>query len=1754
MTVIVIHERGPVMQAAMEIVTLGGLQISRGQIPVTNLGLRKAEALLVYLATTQKPQSREVLADLLWDDRSQRQSLTNLRVVLTSLRKEFEPYFDISRDMVSRNPEAEIWLDAAEFEDCLIAVQRAGGISTPGEAEQLEQAVGLYQGEFLDGFYLHESRGFEEWMLRERERLHRLAVSGLHDLVRYDLQRGNYPAGIQRASRLLALDPLSESGHRQMMQLLAYSGRRSEALAQYETCRQLLWDELAIEPSASTKAMYEKIRAGALVRSKPPLRVIRGYELQEQIGSGSHGAIYRALQPGVGREVAVKIILPQYANDPEFIRRFEIEAQTIARLEHPFIVPLYDYWREPDGAYLVMRWVRGGSLEQHLADGPLKVERVLHLAQQIAEALNAAHQQGVVHRDLKPANILVDEAGNGYLSDFGIAKQFGSEIDPSLTGGLIGSPAHMSPEQLLHQPVTPRSDIYSFGVLLYQMLTGEVPFQVASLAALIDKHLHEPLPAVTALRPDLPAQVDAVLRKAAAKEPELRYPDAPAVCEALEAALSGSPILQPEHVQPVELAQGELHNPYKGLLAFQETDAGVFFGRESLVERLLAKFVGNSRAPETNGHSRGEGRFLAVVGPSGGGKSSLVKAGLIPALRAGRSPGSENWFIVEMLPGTHPLEELEATLLRVAVNPPPSLISQLREDERGLVRAVKRVLPGGEEAELVLVIDQFEEVFTLAENREDGRFFMDSLVSAVSDPRGRVRVVITLRADFYDRPLMVPVFSELVRAGTEVVVPLTAEELVAAIQKPAARVGARFEDGLVPRIVADVSEQPGALPLLQYSLTELFERREGGQLTKAGYQQIGGVLGALSRRAEAIYQGLDSSQQAVARQVFLRLVTLGEGDEDTRRRTLRSELETLEDLPGQVEGSVEVVVDAFGRARLLAFDRDPASRGPTVEVAHEALLREWARLRRWLEESREDIRMQRLVGQLAKDWEGAGRDASFLLRGGRLELIEHWREATQIALTRTEQAYLEASLAEREARQVEEAARQEHQAALERRSRNFLRALILVMTLATVLSLYLAGFAFRQRDDAQQAALAEAAARRDATARELVGFAKAELQNPTDPTFNLELLLARQSVLTTWQADQTHLPEAELALRDAINAAPILDKKLLGHTSRVNFAAWSPDGERVVSAGADGKALVFDAESERQLFALTGHTSEINTAAWSPDGRRILTASQDRTVRVWDSSSGKQVSLYPFGAAAASAMWSPDGARLLVASGGTVQILDAQTGKVLLQVQGVTGDFNFAAWDPTGARIAACDNINMIQVWDAAIGARLGEPLNPNLGPVNSVQWSHSGRYLLSTHLDNLARIWDTQQQSPPLDLPHQAEVKFAAWSPDDSQVATATADGRITIWDAQTGQQLRSWRVNELILWSLAWSPDGSKILTGDGDGAARIWEAQSLQQQNSLLLPRPVLSVAWSPDGTYLLDAGGLTLAANLWNPAENSTDQLQHPASVSAVAWSPDSSQFATASQDTIYIWDTASRQKIKNWPAHNGTIQSLAWDKSGRYLASGSQDKTAKVWDLSLPDPKQAPVVLKGHTKAVRSVSWSPDGTRLVTGSSDGTARIWELQTGEPMITLSHGDEVNAVTFSPDGEMVLTASSDQTARIWDAQSGELLHTLLGSSSPILSAAWSPDGSRVATAGEDGSVLLWDPYTGTQIEKAAQHTAEVWSLAWSPDGNQLASASQDDSVQISTIGIEALLDQADKLITRTIAKFDSNERCTYLHDCPP
>jgi WD40 repeat protein/serine/threonine protein kinase len=1493
-------------------------------------------------------------------------------------------------------------------------------------------------------------------------------------------------------------------------------------------------------------------------------RIIKGYELRKLIGEGGFGAVYLAQQRLIGREVAVKIILPQYANQPDFIRRFETEAQLVARLEHPHIVPLYDYWREPGGAYLVMRYLRGGSLHQSLKQsGPWKPAQIAEMLTQIAAALTIAHRQGVIHRDLKPENILLDENENAYLSDFGIAKDLGRLESITQNNAIVGSPAYISPEQIKGEPLTQQTDIYMLGILLYEALTGSHPYPDATSASLLYKHLSEPIPDLFKINPEIPLALNTVIQRATAKDTNARYKDVLELASDFRRALRAERLLTESDERAITsgtLTLPEPENPYKGLRAFQQADAADFFGRDSLTAKLV------ERLKESSTFSR----FLAVVGPSGSGKSSVVKAGLIPALQKGAIAGSDRWFMVEMVPGIDPMEELEATLLRVAVNPPDSLLHQLNEDERGFVRAVKRVLPG-DDSELLLFIDQFEELFTLVDEEEKRIHLMDSLIAAVTDMRSRIRVVLTLRADFYDRPLNYVRFGELMQQRTEIVLPLTTDEIEAAVSRPADRAGLQLERGLVTTIVADVKEQPGALPLLQYALTELYERREGRALTLSAYNDIGGTMGALARRADELYAGLGKDGQEAARQIFLRLVTLGEGTEDTRRRVFQSELVSI----GKDRDTLEMVLDAFGRYRLLTFDNDPQTRQSTVEVAHEALIRQWGRLRDWLSASREGLRLQRRVSSAAQDWQEAGHDQSFLARGSYLDQLETWFENTDLAMTETEREYIHASIALRERQRAEEAERQRREEELEKRSRDRLRALVAVLAAALVVALILSGIAVTQSQAAQaaqQQALIEAdnAATQAAIAHQNADEARA-----------LALAANARNALSE------HNPMLAVAL--GIEASEIISP---------------PDVEvvRVLSSAvyAPGIRHRFDAP-----------TASVMGVAYSPDGRTIASASADGSLRVWDAIAGALNWQVEIDGIVTSAAFSPSGSTIV--SSGTdnvVRLWDVTSGELLQKFEGHTDIVTDVAFSPDGDFILSGSLDRTLILWDVDTGKIIrqfdesGDPENP-LGGVTVVAFSLDGTKVLAgtvdetiantpdDFVDRTVRVWDVESGDQLQKfVPQSGFIRAASFSPDGNSVVVGTwdgaNDGTLRIYSIETGEETRRIYAHSDIVSGVAYSPDGKYLMSSSWDNTLRLWDAATgVELRRFTGFGERLLGFAFSGNGEYVvagtgnlgnneiqkdrerardksvwvidmknraeirslsghqdwvweidLSADGKLIASgagplrppvkdstvHLWNAQTGESLHILegHTDTVDGVAFTDDGARLLSGSWDgTLILWDVKTGEKIRRFEGHEGRITSV--DVRGTRAISGDHLGNVLLWDLETGQQIRAfnPIFSEDtpdDQKEVGSVAFNQDGTQALAAYEDRLIRLFDVETGEEIRRFEgHTGQVTTAVFSPDEQLIASSSWDTSIRLWSVETGEQIRQYMGHSGAVLGVAFSPDGQTLFSGGADEVIRMWDAASGEELRRFNGHTNWISSIQLLPDGRTMVSGAQDNTVKL-------------------------------------
>ena len=1398
---------------------------------------------------------------------------------------------------------------------------------------------------------------------------------------------------------------------------------------------------------------------------------IKGYEIREQIGEGGFAAIYRAFQPIIEREVAIKVIRPKYANRPEFIRDFEAEARLVARLEHPHIVPLFDYWRDPDGAYLVMRWLRGGNLSEFLKQGPLPLEQASRWLDQIAGGLAVAHRNGVVHRDIKPANIVLDEEGNAYLTDFGLAIL--ADTKPERDEAVSGSIPYMSPEQFLSKKATPQSDVYSLGIILYEMLTGIYPFgdlTNMSVRTMVANHLNEPLPDLT----NLPQDINLVIQKATAKEPENRYQDVQTMALEFRRYISGHTV--------VEVDDADLINPYKGLRPFEEADANDFFGREALTQQLLDLLREDDPFR----------RFLSLVGPSGSGKSSVVFAGLVPALRRGDIDGSENWFIVEFVPGSHPLQHLEAALLSVAASPPADLLEQLQSDPQGLLRAADNLLSEiGADAELFIIIDQFEEVFTLVEDEAERAHFLGLIQEAVLSADSRIRIITTLRADFYHKPLLYEGFGMLMQQRTQTILPLTTEELEQAVTAPARRAGLAVDTDLVAAVIADVHEEPGVLPLLQYALTEVFEGREGRHLTLSAYRDSGGVLGALARRAETVYQSLDRAQQMIARQVLIRLVSLGEGTEDTRRRTPLSELASIVPDHAVLQG----VLDAFGKYRLLTFDQEPGTREPMVELAHEALIREWGELGAYLDERRDDIRQQRLLANMASEWQQSGEDSSYLLHGARLQQFEDWIDEGAVSLSEGEQHFLTISIDWKEQQEARDRARHERELALEKRAFNRLRLAVSVLLIGIVIAIGLSVFAFRERSAAEDAReVSEANA--DLAQQNLLETWKTQALFRADISQRqLEQGSPQAALLIALEAADNYptvfAPEMHTVLHNAL-FNPLQEVAHYPHPRAEEGqlgAIWNQDDTLLLTWSVDGNARLWEDGAQPNL--IFAHDRKLNGAMFSGDETQILTWSEDGTVKVWDAADGSERHQFDVGDLVQGARWNSSEQKILAWTlNGIVQVWDIQDQVVEMEWQH-QGLVRGATWNKDESAILSWSDDGTALLWDAdGVIKRY-----THIGAILGAAWSRDEDQVLTWSADNTVRLWHPDSDLVAHTLNHDGLVVGARWSRDETQILSWSEDATVRIWDVSSGEEVAVLPHNGRMKGAI-FNHDETQVLSWTELGAVYVWNIDNVDEPLIFEVETGNVTViegaAWNADETKILSwsQNGNLHILNTQNPDEPPLVIAIGPAEPIWFAfWIRDETQITTVGSDgSVRVW-TTNYEPLEHVLRHDDFVSGAVWNQDNTQVLTWSSDSTAQIRDLT----GQETAIILDHESAVLGAAWNQDESRLLTWTSDGSVFDWDLATQQPL-TYAHDGSVFGARRNADERLILSWSQDNTARLWGAETAFVLEH----DAPVFGAEWNDGESRILTWSEDGTARLWEVDTG-ELVLPLSHEGSVGGAYW-------------------------------------------------------
>lgn len=1211
-----------------------------------------------------------------------------------------------------------------------------------------------------------------------------------------------------------------------------------------------------------------------------------------------------------------------------------------------------------------------------------------------------------------------------------------------------------------------------------------------------------------------------------------------------------------EALQPAETVTGARlwpKAPFRGLEAYEREHASILFGRDEAIGAALLRMMNNAQAGQA---------FLLVLGASGSGKSSLVKAGVVPRLlvpqrvsgaaflrvaqfRAGDARADEDIFdafarcltepsgddtaLPELRGGASSSSDLAQHLRAASAH--PHLPFAMVLDRLGQVAVDQGRMLRYEQAKLILIVDQFEELFTAERIRMEERARFVQLLAALSRS-GRVWVIATMRSDFWHRTSETPELIQLAEGGRLDLLRPTAAELSQMIRGPAEAAAIRFETHPVTGIpLSDLIAQeatagPGVLPLMSYLLDQLFKRdvQEAGGNTLAykSYESLGGFRGAIATRADAVLEAQPADVQAALRPVLFALVHVSAVEGGVERATARRA--RLSDFP---QGTPKRrLIDALldPSARLLVADA-AGGREATVRLAHEALITEWQTARDYVARNSEALRSRRSVEERFARWQALGGQVArgssmrtlFAREHGLLNdvdlidarlLLRDYRDELPPELV----AYIERSR-DREARR-------------RRRTLRTATAVAAVMGILAIGAAYEARIAERQRD----AALA-------AQSRALTQTAAARLKDG-DPSGALSILL---HVLPPKRA--VGIPYSPQAL-GVFQEARAADSQILtvAHGRLLFSAVFAHDGSRFATASADHTARIWDASTGHLLIVLSGHAREVISADFSPDGKQIATASFDHTAKIWDAETGREIStLKGHTGTVLAVAFSPDGKRVVTASGDkTARVWDIASGRELVQVKH-SELVRHTAFSPDGTRISTASYDNTARIWDSVSGKELAV-LRGHTAQLWSASFSPDGKKIVTAAFDETARIWDAESGRQLLLLSgHTNQVNYAAFSPDGHKVITASDDRTARIWDAESGRQLGELLGHSDDVESAAFSTDGRFILTSSLDKTARLWSVENALQELQLNgHTNAIGSVNFSSDGTRLVSAS-FDKTARIWNTATGQQLRILdgNKDRVERAAFSPDGHSIATTADDGVArIWDAATGAQIAAL-THGTKVKGLSFSPDGLHLATsaaGAGGPGVAIWEIATA---RIVATMSGHTENIPAVSFSPDGRRVVTASTDKTARIWDAATGKQLLVLdAHKERLESAAYSPDGKRVVTASADKTARIWDAATGRPLLVLSGHTESLESAQFSPDGRHIVTAGYDKTARIWDSTTGEQLGALVGHTDLVESAEFSPDGQRIATSSDDNSVRIWNARTSTLENQ---IIWTEAAQFD-------------
>ena len=1492
----------------LSLTLLGSMQVEVNGEPVRGIESSKGRGLLAYLVVeSDRPHSRESLATLFWPEESQTTALRNLRQVLYNLGRalpgggkrrrqdaaraeagrtggsaadreiERDGCLKITRQDVQFNRASDYRLDVEIFRALLAVVNRHPHphLNTCYQCMALlQEAVALYRGQFLAGFSVPDADEFERWLQAQRDQLAYQAVAALAALATFHERRHEWSEAVAHLRRQLEISPWREEGHRHLMRVLALSGDRTAALQQYETCRRVLWEELAATPQAETGTLHQSILAGTV--------------------------------------------------------RFRGEGAT---------------------------------------------------------------------------------------------------------------------------------------------------------------------------------------------------------------------------------------NPYKGLHAFTEKDSGDYFGRDEALARLLQLVTTRP--------------VVVLNGSSGSGKSSLIRAGLQPRLRAaenGRQGEQEriSWIVIDLRFGGQPLDNLAAVLAaKMEPSVPPEVLAQeLRSGKRSLYDVAQAIITqrsitastdenvsAAAKHKLLLVIDQFEELFSQTEGE---RVIAEALSILLPDSPVRpssvhpLTILLSLRAGFGRYTLTRRALVDAMQDGLILLGPMNRVELERTIVEPARNRGVMLEVGLTERILDDVGEEPGRLPLLQFALTQLWQRQYDGMLTHVAYDEIGGVSGALASYAEQVFSDLSDDERLQVRQLVVQLVRPGDATDDTSRRVTRP-------VVGEKNWRL---AQKLADARLLVIDQDAGGR-ETVELAHEALIRYWDRLRSWLDNDRVFRLWQHRLETAYEEWRQDGCSDDMLLRGGNLAEAAQWEEQRGSDLPSPLEDFVAASIQAQERRLAAEEARridaleqaqalveaERQRAEVETEASRRLRYYMLGLMAALLVAIVAATLALDQSGEADRQA-------RLALGREL----SANVINLRNEQPDLALLLARES----WELLQANSDRNQLLT--TIPSSPLLAKVLHGEETPLYSVAFNATDVDVIVGGAEEGIRSWNGATGQETGSRVALPGRILVLAVAPGGRRAVTA-KGTEMTMWDVPSGTDVArLTGHADEVQHIAFSVDGSRLASTSkDGTLILWDGVTGQELKRLPGFGS--GGLALGPRGNYLAIHGHLEDgtgIEIWDLERSARVAGPVYGHEAAIESIRFSPDGDRLVTASDDQTVRLWDGltgQSIGEPL-RGHNGRVIVAEFSPDGGTVASGGTDNQIFLWNVATGKPLGpALQGHHNWVRSLAFDAEGRMMASGDAAGQANLWDLGRRQELRGH--SDRVREVALSPDGSTLYTAS-FDKTVKVWDAASGdlrTTLATGHPNSIIVLAASPDGRTFATGDAGGhLTIWDAESLLPLHPMAQNSDAVLvSGTYSPDGRLLTMGGFDGAITVWDVA--SGRFVASRPQAHDGWVVSLAFSPDGKLLVSGGTDGSIQWWDVSgVGEAAETTlaaagkpssGHTNWVTGLLFTPDGKTLISGGADPAIRFWDVGNHEPVRE---SWRDHVKAVWklalfqTGAGSVLVSLGGDGTILMQDLETGVMVAPGLRTGKESESLAIDPNSSTFYLGTFDDTAQVWRLPLVVWQEWACEVANRNLTP---QEWSQYLHN---